>query len=101
MLNYGKEKIIWGTFQDFTFSLIFKVRTVCMYIITVVSQASLERKRWRRERAGPGTWQLDDAYFHLSQHSRPVGNSTERHSLDMEGSGEHENKREDDPDNEE
>lgn len=67
----------------------------------VVSQASLGCKRWRRERAEPRRWQLADAYFHLSQHYRPVGNSTEHHSLDMEGLGEHGNKREDDLDNEE
>lgn len=58
-----------------------------MCVITVVSQASLGCKWWRRERAQPRRWQLDAAYFHLSQHSGPVGNSTEHHSLDMEGSG--------------
>lgn len=72
-----------------------------MCIITVVSQASLGYQRWRRERTEPRRWQLDNAYFHLSQHSKPVDNSTEHHSLDMEGSKEHGNIREDDPDNEE
>lgn len=58
-----------------------------MCITTVVSQTSLGYKQRRRERAGPRRWQLDDAYFHLRQHSTPVGNSTEHHSLDMEGLG--------------